>query len=137
MKRLPPQPPCSREQQLRFAILRKRGHWVRLATRRAEGRGLPAYPDFILSSFVIRLEILIGDGPILNRGSCNRAVERFQAECLREKYPRKALIRDCPSPHAPANDGKITVPRRHLAGRHIRVGTIGLNFREIWPKASP
>jgi hypothetical protein len=85
-------------------------HWrhrQRLAARALEGvAGIVARDaDLPFGLFVIGFEVVVGDGPILERGTLDRAVARTHAEVVGMKAPRHGAIAE----RAAADAGGVVV----------------------------
>ena len=95
---------------------------------RAERGIVAAYAQVVLRFLVVRLQLIVSDGPILQAGSGDRPEMRPQAECLGMIAPRHRAVINRAAAHAGGQRGMRPLARFHHAGMVAIGGAHGAHF---------
>ena len=98
-----------------FAARRKRRHGKRLAARSLENVGgvVAGNADFPFGLFVVRLEILVADRPIVQRAAGHRAVGRAHAKVFFHETPRHGAVTERAAAHARGVVAVLAIARQN------------------------
>ncbi len=107
-----------------FLVVGEGGHGEGLLARAAEGVvGVVAgHADLIFRLFVKRLQIVVADRPVLQRGILDLAVSGAEAEILRHKAPGHGAV----AHRAPADAAGVVIVVS-FAGKDNAGGTVGID----------
>ena len=107
-----------RLEDLKLATGRQRRHGQRTPARAVKGSGgiIAGDADLVFGLLVVRLQVVVGDGPVLERTSHGRSVGRAHAEVLRQIAPGHGAVAESSAAHA----GSVVLVAAFAGERGVR-----------------